>query len=91
MEDFVSDETGPLYASSKIPTTADGLLDEVLPESLDWERLVRTYPIPAVLIAAIGGFFIGRRHGPAILAAASSFMTAEVTKNVGDLLGRQIG
>jgi hypothetical protein len=83
MEDFVSDEPQP--------STVDGLLDEILPEGLEWERLVRTYPIPAVLLAAIGGFFIGRRHGQAIVAAVSSFAAAEVSKNVSEVIGRGIG
>lgn len=91
MEDFVSDETGPISSKTTLPTTADGLLDEILPEGLDWERLVRNYPIPAVLLAAAGGFFLGRRHGPAIVAAVSAFVTAEVTKNISDLIGRQMG
>lgn len=83
MEDFVLDEVRH--------STVDDVLDELLPEQLDWQRLVRTYPIPAVLLAALGGFLLGRSHGPAIVAAVSSFAAAEVSKNVSDALGREIG
>jgi hypothetical protein len=66
----------------------DELIDDLVPEGLDWERLVVTYPIPALLIAAVGGFFLGRRHGREILAAASSFAAAEVSRNVSHLIGQ---
>lgn len=83
MEDFVNDEPRR--------STADDLLDDVLPESLEWDRLVRTYPFPALLLAAVGGFLLGRSHGPAIVRAVSGYAAAEVSKNVSEVLGRQIG
>lgn len=67
------------------PSMADELLNEILPDELDWERLVRAYPIPAVLIAAVGGFLLGRRHGPAILSAVSTYAASEMSKNVSGL------
>lgn len=67
------------------------IIDEIVPEELDWERLVRTYPLPAVALVALGGFFLGYRHGPAILQAVSSFAAAEVSKNVSQILGEEIG
>lgn len=82
MEDFVNDE------ETQAGTSVEGILDELLPEELEWERLVRTYPVPALAIAAIGGFFLGLRHGPEILSAVSGFMAAEVSRNVSDLLGQ---
>lgn len=66
----------------------DELIDDLVPEGLDWERLVVTYPIPALLIAAVGGFFLGRRHGTEILAGLSSFAAAEVSRNVSHLIGQ---
>lgn len=82
MEDFVNDE---LRAVGK---GVEEILDEVLPESLEWERLVRTYPVPALALAAVGGFYLGLRHGTAIVAAVSSYMAAEVSRNVGEILGQ---
>lgn len=70
---------------------ADELLDELVPEGLDWERLVVNYPIPALLLAAVGGFLLGRRHGPEILGAVSTFAAAEVARNVSQLLGQEAG
>ncbi|HLX07893.1 MAG TPA: hypothetical protein VKY89_08525 [Thermoanaerobaculia bacterium] len=66
------------------------LLDSVLPEGLDWEHLVRSYPAPALAVAALGGFLVGRAYGPEIIEAVSSFAAAEVAKNVGCLLGQEL-
>ena len=38
------------------------LIDEIVPEGVDWQRLVVRYPIPSLLVAAVGGFFLGRRR-----------------------------
>jgi hypothetical protein len=82
MEDFVNDDETPRGG-----TSVEAILDELLPEELEWERLVRTYPVPAVALAAIGGFVIGLRHGPEILTAVSGFLAAEVSRNVSELIG----
>jgi len=81
MEDFVNGDT-------PVGTAVEGILDEILPEDLEWERLVRSYPVPAIALAAAGGFYLGLRHGPTILAAVSSYLVAEVSRNVGEILGQ---
>jgi hypothetical protein len=75
--------------TDRLEANLDEIVDQIVPESLDWERLVRTYPIPAVLLAGVGGFVLGLRHGPAILAAVSSFAAAEISQNLGRVLGDQ--
>ena len=82
MEDFVNEDE-----ETRGGTSVEAILDELLPEELEWERLVRTYPVPAVALAAIGGFVIGLRHGPEILTAVSGFLAAEVSRNVSELIG----
>lgn len=66
--------------------SANALIDELVPEGLDWERLVRDYPIPALLVAAVGGYLLGRSRGPQVIAALSGFASAEVGKNVSQFL-----
>ncbi|HYN21476.1 MAG TPA: hypothetical protein VE078_10990, partial [Thermoanaerobaculia bacterium] len=87
MEDFVSEETRGMPALSAA-IAVEEILDELLPEELEWDRLVRKYPVPALALAAVGGFVLGLRHGPQILSAVSGFLTAEVSRNVSDLLGQ---
>jgi hypothetical protein len=70
--------------------TAYDLVDELTPEGLDWERLVRAYPIPALLLAAAGGFLLGRTRGPEILAAVSGFASEELARNINDAIGREV-
>lgn len=66
---------------------ADGILDELLPEDLDWRTQVRRYPLPALVISGLAGFFLGSRHGAEILSALTDFATHEVDRNISSLLG----
>ena len=66
---------------------ADELLDDLLPENLDWRDLVRSHPLPALIVSGVAGYLLGRRHGIAILEALSDFATREVDRNVSALLG----
>jgi len=81
MEDFVDD-------GAHRPSTIDDFLDEILPEELEWERMVRSYPLPAVALAAVGGFLLGISHGPGIVSALSGYIGAQVSRNVSQVLGQ---
>ncbi len=70
---------------------ADGIIDELLPGDLDWRRQVRRYPIPALVISGLAGFFLGSRHGAEILQALSGFATREVDRNISSFLGDDAG
>lgn len=61
-------------------------IDELLPEELDWEALVRSYPIPCLVAATAFGFVIGRSHGPAILDALVSFAGSRASEALEDVL-----
>jgi hypothetical protein len=76
--------------ASSAPDFADEVIDELMPSGFDWERLVRTYPIPALLLAGLGGFMLGRHRGPIVVAALSSFAASQVTSGVNALLGDDI-
>jgi hypothetical protein len=73
-------------APAEVPA-ADRFVDDLLPEELDWRRMVRSYPLPVLAAAAVGGFLLGRRHGDEIVAALRAFVDREVSKNVQSLLG----
>lgn len=69
---------------------AHDVVDEVLPEEFEWERLVRTYPVPALLLAGLGGFVLARARGQAVLAALGAFAADRVTDEVHRVLGEDV-
>jgi hypothetical protein len=70
--------------------SADRLLDELMPEQVEWETLVRRYPKPALLAAAGLGFYIALQRGPTLVAAFSGFAAQEMTRRVNDFLGSDV-
>lgn len=69
---------------------ADDLLDSVLPAKLDWQRLVRDYPLPALAVAALGGYWLGRKRGPSIVGALTALAATTVTRAANDILGEDL-
>ena len=69
-------------------SSAEQWLDEVLPEDLDWQGLVRSYPIISLGIATAAGWWVGLRHGPAILQAISDYAGRTVSEQVDEFLGQ---
>jgi hypothetical protein len=67
----------------------EDLIDELVPGDLDWQRLVTTYPLPSLAVVALGGFYLGLRHGAEILSALSGYAASEVSRNVSHLMGRE--
>ena len=72
------------------PSMADEVLDDLLPERLDWQGLVRKYPLPALAIAALGGYWLGRHKGQVVMAALSAFAATAVAEQVNEMLGDEV-
>lgn len=62
-------------------------LEEVLPDDLDWESLVTSYPRCCLTLVAAAGFWLGVRHGGQILEALSAAAGRTVTEKIDEFLG----
>lgn len=69
---------------------ADAIVDELLPEQVDWERLVRSYPLPALALAAAAGFYLAMARGPVVVSAVTGWAAGEMTRRVNDLVGEDL-
>lgn len=70
--------------------TAHDVVDDLLPEEFDWERLVRDYPLPALALAGLGGFVLGRQRGFALLTALAGFGSERVIDKVNESIGAKV-
>ena len=69
---------------------ADQLVDDLLPDDVDWRRLVVDYPIASLAAAGVGGYLLGRGRGSAIVAALAAFASETVSRNLNSLLGQDV-
>lgn len=72
-------------APSRDRSRLDELVDDILPG--EWERLVKAYPIPALLVAAAGGYLLGRYKGAAVVAALSGVAAEQAARIGSEFLG----
>lgn len=83
------DDDAPRRVSARAGL-ADELIDQLIPDRVDWRRLVRDHPWPAVGLAAVGGYLLGRTRGKAVIAALSAFAAGAVADGVNEALGEEI-
>ena len=69
---------------------ADEIVDELVPGDLDWRRMVTTYPLTSLAVAAVGGYLLGRARGAAIVGALGGFASDAVSRNVNALIGDEV-
>ena len=72
-------------APSRERSRLDELVDDILPG--EWERLVKAYPFPALLVAAEGGYLLGRYKGAAVVAALSGVAAEQAARIGSEFLG----
>lgn len=65
---------------------AETLVDDLMPDGIEWRRLVKTYPKTAMAAAVAGGIALGRTHGLGLLVSISGFVVGEMTRNVQGLM-----
>jgi hypothetical protein len=68
-----------------LSSMADGLIDDLIPPQVDWRQIVRRHPLPALLLAGLGGYLLGRSQGKTLVRAVSALAVARVESEV---LGR---
>jgi hypothetical protein len=70
--------------------SADRVVDEILPEELDWSDLVVRYPKTSLAVAAVGGFLLGRSRGREMVVTIAAFAADRVVEGVNQYLGHEI-
>ncbi len=66
-----------------------GLLGDWI-DDLDYETLIRRYPLPALALAAVGGFVLGRTRGETVMNALASFAVGHISEQVNTALGKDV-
>lgn len=79
-----------MTGSAASASGADRVVEELLPEELDWVDLVKRYPKTSLLVAGIGGYVLGQSRGSKIVAALGLFAADRVAEGVNQYLGDKV-
>ena len=79
-----------LHPYDRETSAADAVVDELMPADLEWQGWVRRYPIPALCLAALGGYILGSHRGREILESFANFAADTVSDQVNQILGRNV-
>jgi hypothetical protein len=72
------------------PSLADELLDDLIPPDINWRRMVRRHPWPALALAGLAGYLLGRSQGRALVGAIAGLAVARVEERVLGLVEEEL-
>jgi len=74
-------------ADGENPRTWDErVLDQILPDDLDWRQKVTAYPRAALIVAGTLGFLLGRSRGARVFGALAGVAADRVTATLAEAL-----
>ncbi len=80
----------PVVGDRETLSLADEILDEILPEEIDWRQLVWSYPKSSLALAALGGYLLGRSRGRKLVSSASQYVGDTVSDGFNEFFGRKV-
>ncbi len=80
----------PVEAGQTRTSLADEILDEILPEQIDWRQLVWSYPKSTLTLAVLGGYLLGRSRGRRLFKAATEYVSETVNDGFNEFFGRKV-
>lgn len=82
-DDDFDDDTYDTHGADTVDADpVERFVDDLMPEGVEWRRLVTTYPRSSLAVAAAAGFLLGRHRGLALMGALSGFVVHQVGQNV---------
>ena len=69
---------------------ADEIIDELVPDEVDWRAVVTSYPKLSVSLVALAGFWLGRTRGRAIVAGVTGMAADAVNEGINEFFGRDV-
>ena len=88
-DEYRADDRFAENAEDRDSTEGLGALGDWI-DDLDYERLIRRYPLPALALAVVGGFVLGRTRGETVMNALSSFAVGHISEQVNTALGKDV-
>lgn len=70
---------------------AETAVDDFFEGDFDWQAAVRRNPLPALGLAALGGFFLGSRYGLQLITDVSAFAADQLMRNASQFVGAEFG
>jgi hypothetical protein len=81
-------ETGrsrPRSNSAARSIDADTILDNLVPQTIDWRDTVGRHPLVSVLAVGLVGYLVGRTKGAAIVAGLTAGLSSAMMRQLADV------
>ncbi|MCH9646927.1 MAG: hypothetical protein K0U98_01740 [Deltaproteobacteria bacterium] len=81
-QEDLSNRQSPGDGSRRDRLNPEQVLDELAGPRLEWQRMVRKYPLASLVAATMGGLYLGKRYGWQMIDDLSAFAADELVRNV---------
>ncbi len=64
---------------------ADAIIDNLVPQAIDWRDTVRSHPLGSLSAVALVGYLVGRTKGAVIMTGLTAAISSALTRQLSDV------